>query len=288
MTTAFCRGSINGVVPGENTERDLSWFDWSVVQDLSADGRTMLFTEGTEEGNSSAGNAVYIRKLGETVSDAVRIGDGGAFRLSPDGRWVIAWDAEGRRLRLIPTGPGETRMLERGSIELYTWGAGWFPDGKRIWFNGREPGRQIRAYVQNVDGGTSRPLLPEGIQARLVSPDGGLVAAMDRPGPHRKIVFFSADGRPTPLAHDLPARTEPSVFSADSRFLFAFGLGQIPTPVYRLDLTTGKKQLWKELAPLDRSGLEGRSVVRLSADGRSYAYCFTRCLNDLYLVEGLK
>jgi hypothetical protein len=78
------------------------------------------------------------------------------------------------------------------------------------------------------------------------------------------------------------------VFSSDSRFLFAFGYGQVPTLVYRLDLASGKKQLWKMLAPADRSGLEGMSVVRLSADGRSYAYSYGRCLNDLYLVEGLK
>jgi Tol biopolymer transport system component len=286
MTTAFCRGSITGVVPGESTERDLSWFDFSLVQDLSADGRTMLFTEGSEQGNSSLGNAVYIRKLGKPASDAVRISEGVAFRLSPDGRWVIAHTGTPPRLTLIPTGPGETRTLERGSIELYTWGAGWFPDGKRIWFNGREAGREIRAYVQSIEGGSPRPLLPEGIAGRLVSPDEKLVTAVDRS--NRKVVFFSAEGQPIALHHDLPDGTEPSVFSADSRFLFAFGWGQLPTPVYRLDLASGKKQLWKELAPTDRSGLEGMAMVRLSADGRSYAYCYTRCLNDLYLVEGLR
>jgi len=286
LITNFCRASISGTVPGESTERDLSWFDFSIVQDLSADGRTMLFTEGLEEGSTSEGNAVYIRKL--DGSPAIRIGDGGAYRLSPDGRWVIAHVTTPPSLSLIPTGAGETRTLERGPIKQYTWGAGWFPDGKRIWFNGREPGREIRAYVQSIDGGTPRPLLPEGFQGRLVSPDRNLIAAVDRVGPARKIVFFSAEGQPMALPHDLPPGTEPSVFSADNRFLFAFGYGQIPTPVYRLDLATGKKQLWKELAPTDRSGLEGMGIVRLTADGRSYAYCYTRCLNDLYLVEGLK
>src|SRR5207253_1596576 len=140
--------------------------------------------------------------------------------------------------------------------------------------------------VQNIDGGSPRPLLPEGIRGRLVSPDGKLIAAV--PGPAQKLVFFSAEGQPMALPHDLPPGTEPSVFSADSRFLFAFGYGQIPAPVYRLDLTSGKKQLWKELAPADRSGLDGMGMVRLSTDGRSYAYTYIRCLNDLYLAEGLK
>jgi Tol biopolymer transport system component len=286
VVTGICRGSIAGVVPGESAERDLSWFDASTVQDLSADGRTMLFMEGLEEGGRSEGNAVYIRKL--DGSAAVRIGDGRPYRLSPDGRWVIAFVATPPSLTLVPTGPGEPHTLERGSIEQYSWGAGWFPEGRRIWFNGQEPGRGIRCYVQSVDGGAPRPLLPEGIRGRLVSPDGKLIAAVDRSGPDRKIVFFSEEGQPIALPHDLPPGTEPSVFSTDSRFLFAFGWGQIPTPVYRLDLATGKKQLWKELAPADRTGLEGTSIVRLSADGRSYAYGYTRCLNDLYLVEGLK
>ncbi len=286
LVTGICRGSIAGVVPGESAERDLSWFDSSSVQDLSADGRTMLIMEGLEEGGRSEGNAVYIRKL--DGSAAVRIGDGRPYRLSPDGRWVITHVATPPRLTLVPTGPGEPHTLERGSIEQYTWGAGWFPDGKRILFNGREPGRGVRAYVQNIDGGPPRPLLPEGVQGRLVSPDGKLIAAVDRSGPARKVVFFSAEGQPVVLSHDLPPATEPSVFSTDSRFLFAFGWGQTPIPVYRLDLATGKRQLWKELAPADRTGLEGMGIVRLSADGRSYAYCYERCLNDLYLVQGLK
>jgi hypothetical protein len=34
--------------------------------------------------------------------------------------------------------------------------------------------------------------------------------------------------------------------------------------------------------------LQGELIVRLSADGRSYAYGYSRCQNDLYLVKGLK
>jgi eukaryotic-like serine/threonine-protein kinase len=288
LILAFCRTSIAGMIPGESAERDFSWFDGSAVEDLSPDGRTLLFTEGGVGGE--ADNAVYVRKL--DGSPPVRIGENagsGGWCLSPDGRWAIARVlATPPKLTLIPTGTGETRTLERGSIEQYWWGAGWFPDGKRIWFNGREPGRDIRAYVQNIDGGPPRPLLPEGIRGRLVSPDGKLMAAVDRGGP-KKIVFFSAEGQPIALHHDLPADSEPSVFSADSRFLFTFGYGQMPVPVYRLDLATGKKQLWKELAPPDRTGLEsGAGPLRLTPDGRSYVYTYSRCQHDLYLVEGLK
>jgi len=287
LINAFCRTSIAGVIPGESAERDLSWFDGSQVEDLSPDGRTLLFTEGGTGGEGD--NAVYIRKL--DGSPPVRIAENagpGGWCLSPDGRRAIARVLTAPpKLTLIPTGAGETRTLEPGSIEQYWWGAGWFPDGKRIWFNGREPGRDIRAYVQNIDGGPPRPLLPDGIRGRLVSPDGKLMAAMtSRP---KKLVFFSAEGQPIALPHDLPADSEPAVFSADSRFLFTFGYGEMPIPVYRLDLATGKKQLWKELAPPDRSGLESGGVpLRMTPDGRSYVYTYSRCQHNLYLVKGLR
>jgi predicted Ser/Thr protein kinase len=282
--TGLCRGSIAGMVPGDSAERDLSWFDMSVLADLSADGRTLLFSE-TAEGGRSDYNGVYLRKL--DGSPAVRIGEGSAAALSPDGRWAVATLLSSPpKLVLLPTGAGEPRTLPHGAIEQYVFGAGFFPDGKRVWFNARESGRERRAYVQDMESGDPRPLLPEGTMARAVSWDGKSIAAVDTA---YRMVFFSAEGRPLQVPHDLPPRTEPRVFSTDGRFLFVFGYAQIPTPVYRLDLTSGKKQLWKELAPQDRVGLGGMENVRITPDGRFYAYQYGRCANDaLYLVEGLK
>src|SRR5262249_22353124 len=136
--TALCRASIAGLVPGDSAEQDLSWFDSSVLGDLSADGRTLLFSE-TGAGGKSNYYGVYLRKL--DGSPALRIGEGVARALSPDGRWaIVTLDTSPPRLALLPTGAGEPRTLPRGAIELYLFGAGFFPDGKRLWFNGREPG----------------------------------------------------------------------------------------------------------------------------------------------------
>ena len=281
--TAFCRASIVGVVPGEAAERDLSWFDYSALADLSADGGTLLFNESGEGGNATH-YGVYLRKL--DGPGAVRIGEGSAYALSRDGRWaVVTFDTSPPRIALLPTGAGEPRTLPRGAIEQYLWGAGFFPDGKRLWFNAREPGHQGRAYVQAIEKGDPTPLLPEGLKARAISWDGAMIAAVD---PERRMVFFSADGQPMPVRHDLPPETEPIVFSTDGRSLFVFAYGQIPTPVYKLDLASGKKQLWKELVPPDRAGLESMNKVRVTPDGRFYAYNYARCQNDLYLVEGLR
>jgi len=55
-----------------------------------------------------------------------------------------------------------------------------------------------------------------------------------------------------------------------------------------VDLATGRREDWKELAPSDPAGVKTISPVRFSADGKSYAYSYYRVLSDLYVVEGLK
>jgi hypothetical protein len=40
--------------------------------------------------------------------------------------------------------------------------------------------------------------------------------------------------------------------------------------------------------PADPAGVAPGGSVRLSADGKSYAYSFIRNLSELYLIEGLK
>jgi hypothetical protein len=89
--------------PGASGERDLSWFDWSTAADLSADGKTLLFYEW---GEGVAGNpTVYLRKT--DGQDAIRLGEGKALSLSPDGTWALALQTgPPPRLVLLPTGPG--------------------------------------------------------------------------------------------------------------------------------------------------------------------------------------
>jgi hypothetical protein len=60
LTRGNDRAGMIGLAPGEAKERDLSWLDWSVPVDLSADGRTVLFGETGEGGGPKY--AVYLRK----------------------------------------------------------------------------------------------------------------------------------------------------------------------------------------------------------------------------------
>jgi hypothetical protein len=61
---------------------------------------------------------------------------------------------------------------------------------------------------------------------------------------------------------------------------------QTPSRLFRLNIQNGQRQFFREIAP-DVAGLCMTHIL-LSADGRSYAYSYTRLLSDLYLVKGLK
>src|SRR5262249_9448823 len=77
---------VLGLSPGEQREHDLSWLDWSLATDVSADGKMLLFSEAGEGGG--AGYSVYVRRI--DGSPAVRLGEGRAQALSTDGKWALA------------------------------------------------------------------------------------------------------------------------------------------------------------------------------------------------------
>ena len=78
-------------------------------------------------------------------------------------------------------------------------------------------------------------------------------------------------------------------WAADGKSLFAAIVGTIPAQLVRVDVATGKREPWKDLAPSELSGLIGIGPVFLTPDGKSYVYGFGRsATSDLYVIEGLK
>ena len=63
--------------------------------------------------------------------------------------------------------------------------------------------------------------------------------------------------------------------------------GTLPASVFRVDLATGERKLWKEIAPPAPTGVEGVTMIRMTENEDAYAYSFAQRLNDLYVVEGL-
>ncbi|HEY4565205.1 MAG TPA: hypothetical protein VIJ36_19645, partial [Thermoanaerobaculia bacterium] len=285
ITLSQVRYRMTGLGAGEAQERDLSWFDLSLAKDLSADGRRVLFDE---QGANYGRGGVYLR--GMDGSPAVRLGDGVARSLSPDGKWALTLDPRTNTLVLLPIGPGSPRPLAKGPFE-FTGTCSWFPDGRRILISGREPGQDFRLYVQDLAGGRIRPLTPPGTSipygyiSKPISPDGRQVAALDADG--RMWIFPMEAGLPR-LAPGFIPGDELLRWSADGRAVFLWRSSDSPLRIFRLDLATGEKTLFREIRFPDPAGIYTTTTLVMTPDGGSYAYSYGRMLSTLYLVEGLK
>ena len=285
LTRESPRVGILGMLAGDTRERDMSWLDYSFAADLAPDGKTLLFDEEGEAGG--ANYTVYVRKSDR--SPVVRLGEGNALALSPDGKWALSiMPAANSPFLLLPTGTGEKRELPLEGVGPEQ-AAYWMPDGKNILYAGSESGHGIRLYVRSVDGGKPRAVGPEGIATALpgfaITADGKSVAAI---GPDRKAQIFPIDGGAARTIAGVQDGEFPLRFSPDGRWLYVWKRGDVPARVTRVEIESGRRELWKDLLPADPAGVERISNVLVAPDGKSYAYCYARLLSDLFVVEGLK
>jgi Tol biopolymer transport system component len=276
------RSGAIGLAPGETKERDLSWQDWTVLSDLSPDGKLLLFVEAGEAGGGEY--AVFTRNT--NGASAVRLGQGTARALSPDGKWalVLRQNLSPPDFVVLPTGVGQPRALTTGNVAPR--GGRFFPDSKRLLIDGHEPGHASRIYVISLDGGQPRAISPEGFSLRTgsLSPDGKRIAASTSEG----IGIVSVDGgEPQPVRGSQPGDL-PLRWTKDGQVLLVGRRGDTACPVSRLDLQTGASTPWKSFSPTDIAGVTSASCPLIADDEQHYVFGYTRSLSDLFLVEHLK
>ncbi|MGH9521277.1 MAG: protein kinase domain-containing protein [Terriglobales bacterium] len=265
---------------GQTAERKLDWLDWSHLDNISEDGKYILFDEEGEGGGPDY--TVYMRPT--DGSPAIALGRGYGVAFSPDDRWVLTATAKSpEQLILQPTGAGEARTLTHDQIDHI---AGRFlPDGKRVLFYGREPGRPARLFLLDLDSGATKPITPEGVVGRVLSPDGKYVVVKSKGG----YVKWPVEGGDSIPIAGLALNEVPIGWTDDGRQLYVVVPTEArPRRVYRFDLATGKQTLWKSLGPTDWTGSGGASSPYISRDGKHYVYSVNRTLADLYVVTGLK
>jgi Tol biopolymer transport system component len=276
---ADSRMGISFFSRGDKEERDLSWFDGSRIYDISPDGKTILFVELTY--GQPRNVAIYLRKT--DGSPAVRLGDGNRPALSPDGKWVVCILSDGPKtnLSLLPTGAGEARSI--GAAGMHYERVEWFPDGQRILFTGNEPNRPLRTFIQSLNGRLT-PLTPEGTVAARVSPNQKYVTVI---AGNKLSLFPIEGGDPKPISNSEPGESVIG-WDVDGRHLF---LSKVEQPSFvkisRLDVSTGRKELWRELRTPDSVGVAISKVV-VTPDGQSFAYSFQRDITTLFLIGGLR
>lgn len=283
LERATRRTELRGRFGSAAAERDLSWLDLSMVTDISADGRMVVFSESGEGGG--AGYGVFTRAT--DGAPPVRLGEGRAMTISPDGRWVLTMPLFGPpRIVALPTGAGAPRTLGLG-FTRHAW-AGWFPDSRRVVFTAAEAGHPMRAYVQDLDGGPTRPVSGEvGMGPSFVTPDAQHLLART-PGPAGQWQLHPlAGGAPKPAP--LGSFDRPLAFTPDGRALFVSPWSETgPAVVERVELSNGQRSRWTEVRVEDKAGAGPMMPIVMTPDGQSYAFSVHRVLSELYLVRGLR
>ncbi len=270
------------LAPGASRELNLTWQDFSEGVALSADGQDLLFIEGGASVGSSGG--VYMRKTDGSTA-AVRLGDGWISRqdLSPDKNTIVQVDRDKNLLNLLPIGPGESRTIQDKDFKYRR--VLWFPDGKHILVTASIPGHGDRVYVRDLMEGPPRPITPERAGYARLSPDGKRVAAVDLKT-SRWAIYPVDGGPPTPLP-GIGENEQVIGFDDTSQGIYVAS-GDRSKKIDRMDLATGKRTFFKEVAPADPTGVGQISALQLTPDGRSYCYSFMRSLSRLYVIDGLR
>lgn len=282
LTRDSRRREIVALPPGESRERDLSWFDWSFAHDLSEDGKTIVFEEQGAGGGPNY--SVFIRKT--DGSPAVKLGEGLAWSLSPDGNFVASrLPSDETHLTLLPTGAGETRIIKSPGFSFASAQPKWFADGNRIVFAGNKTGQRPRWWIYDLKTSSMIPITPEGpIAPILITQDQTSILARSAGDGYS---LYPVNGGSPKVIPGLLNNDAPLQWTSDGHGVFVADGRHLPVQVFRVDLESGQRTLWKEITPPDPSGIAGAINVVITPDGKSYAYTYRRVLSDLYLVPGL-
>jgi eukaryotic-like serine/threonine-protein kinase len=266
------------VSAGGQPERDVSWLDAPIVNDISEDGGIVVFAEGGAGVNGSA--LCFLRRLSE--QQPVQLGPGRFPVLSPNGQWVAAISTEMNQIVLLPTGAGESRTLPPGPLSAIS-NADWIPDSRHLLITGSEKGKSRRDYVQDIEDGPPRPIFEEDVAtaSRAFTPDGRRFVGKSK----GKTMLIPWQGGEAQLVTGLPAGYEIVAFDRDGVHAYVQNLDSLPTEIDRFEIATGKRTPWKKLAPRDLAGVTGLGPVLLTKDLKSYAYNYESIVSELYAVQ---
>lgn len=271
-------------------ERNLSWLDYANLSDLSDDGSLIAFDDWGEA--AGVGDLAYVRKT--DGSPATKLGQYYVPILSPDGRFVLTTDASlsgfSADALLVPTGTGEIQRISTGR----PGGAGamgFMPGGKAIYSINLD-GQAWRISLQDLPSGSphfiSPPISPTGgghFESHLASPDGKWIFAHDLSGQCAlyPVAGGTSRGIPGCKADDIWIH-----WSVDGKSGYVYHDEKTSAPVFHIDVASGKRDRASTLMPGDPAGVTSIYRVRMTADGKTYAYSYVRELSDLFLVEGVQ
>jgi hypothetical protein len=164
------------------------------------------------------------------------------------------------------------------------WG-GWFPDSERILLQGRS-GQDRGLFLTDRHGAVPKFISASTAGRPEVSPDGNGILVGDA---QRAMGVFSMPANRFSLVLGLAPHESVIAWGADAQHVFV----QTPTSsglnIYKLDLSSGKREWWQAIAPKDQVGLRPMiNEIAITPDGRWMSYAYRNQLSQLYRTDSFK
>jgi serine/threonine protein kinase/Tol biopolymer transport system component len=278
------RVGIRGAAPGDTAERDLSCLESSMLRDITPDGRMILVNIAGESGGPKG--SIYWRMT--DGAPPVRLGDGNAFAISPDGKWVTGYsarDVKDRKYILMPTGPGEEWSTSFANLpHQFGLVVGWLAGDGNYLVSGLTEGKKAMFYAWNRPSNQIRPASDEGVEDSmpLISPDRRQFLALHATHGWEICTVDTAACAPVP---GLSAHDQPLGWRADGRSFYATTHHDENRKfvVSIVDIATGRRSEWRTIQPSILA--DSVSSLKITPDGRAYAYNYSYLRSDLYLTR---
>jgi serine/threonine protein kinase len=282
------RVGIRAVAPGETAERDLSCLESSILRDLTPDGRIILVNILGESGGPKG--SIYWRLT--DGSPMVRLGDGLSFGISPDGKWVTGYssrEAAQRTFVLMPTGPGEEIPAQIPPLQSSGGGivVGFLPGEGNYLVMGVMKGNKRQYVVWNRASNSVRRVSPDDMEdgMPLISPDARRFAAPGANGAWLSCELSSGSCKAVP---GLTVHDQPIGWNQDGSSLYV-AMHHDENHMLMVSLVnaaSGQRTLWKHIQPA--IPVDEISNLKVTPDGRAWAYNYSTSRSDLFLAEGIR
>jgi eukaryotic-like serine/threonine-protein kinase len=278
------RSGMVALPAGETRGRELGWLDGSYPTFISEDGQQVLFADRSEE------ESVFLRRV--DGSPPVRLGAGAPLELSADGKWALVIPpGERRALQVVPTGAGEPRRVPVDGFQVT--GGGFLPSDAGFFVTGEDARHSAVAGTVGPRGGPIRTIPTpdwEPEKGIVVSPNADRIAYVTKSNALRIVNVANGEQSVVPnFSADFDGQVVQ--WSRDGRYIFycVFGGWGTPGRLARVDLASGRIEPWRDLSPVDASGVILVGTARVSRDGQSCVFLYVRTdASDLYMIEGAR
>lgn len=256
-------------------EKGLTWLDNSEVKDISSDGTKVLIHERGDGSDTPAGT-IYVANM--DGSPGTRLAPGAAREFSPDEKFVLA--EVGSDIILVPTGTGTVKTF-KASDKTELTAHGFFPDNKHLLMSSRTGAGLPEFYSMDFSGNKHRLPIEALDDVVLISPDGdSILLSRDQ----ALQIYSLSTGKSKPF-NGIDSNERPLRWSQDGKWIFVRNISGTPVKVFKVEVSSGKRSLFKEITVSDPAGFVAFTSIVISDDEQAFAYSYRRGLSTLFLIE---